>query len=207
MPTLSPITGFLNWYVAGQFYVDANGNAFDVGYFTHIQGIDQALFQNPDQGPSPGTAHFTFSAIDDPFVGSSFYSGSLKMTSYPSGTWKMYLKKVPGANYDSPISFSTDSDGKSPKDSDDIQWIATFKRPANMTGVNSGATTNSILSFELIDSQVFTFGEGKNQQEYDPKELFGSGVTQSAIGSTTLLPPLPEYPTISAFFASAVQNG
>lgn len=190
------LPGKIAWYITGRFYINAKGEAFDVGYFSHIQSITGSPFSNPDT-PGEATAYFTFSAMNDAFTGQAFYNNDLKMTTYPEGQWAMYYNPKPSGNFADPASFS-------PKGA---QLIATFKRPDGMTGMGLNGTAVSILSFELLSSTDFVFGTGKKAKTYNMGDLVPNGVTQFGFGNTAALPPLEAYPTVTAFSASALAIG
>ena len=189
----SILPGKIAWFVTGRFYFDENGAGFDAGYFSHIQGISGSLFAGGGS-PSEQTAMFTFSAIDDPFSGTAFSNGDLNMTYYPKGTWKMYYNESPKGNWDDPSSFSPAK----------AKHIATFQRPDNMTGIHLASSVVSILSFKLIESNPFDFGKKK---DLNLKTLVPNGVSQFGFANPITLDPLPKYPTVSTFSASAIAVG
>ena len=185
-----PLPGQVAWYATGQFYVNSNGNAFDVGYFPFIAGLDVPFFSDSDY-PSPAKAHFTFSAIEDPFSGQKFANGGVNLTTYPPGSWKMYLNRNPGADFQWPETFSND----------EAEHIATFRRETSTSAAAIGTLGQSVLTFSLIWSKTVSFGK----KEVDIKALFPNGVTQLGFADGTPLPPVPEYPSVSAFFGSALK--
>lgn len=183
--------GEIVWYVAGQFYADEQGRAFDVGFFTSIKGIDGPFFK--DAIPlDPATAYFTFSAIDNPFTGVEGKIGKIPIMEYPKGDWKLFLKTKPGADFTYPASFS-----------EDAEHIATFRREVSAVSASIHVLSASILSFRLIWSKPFTF----HDKSYDIKNLVPHGVTQVGDGEKTSLPPVPHYPSVSAFIGSAFAIG
>jgi len=184
-------TGEVAWYVAGQFYIDSNGQAFDCGYFTSINGIEGAFFEG-DIPLNAAKAYFTFSAMEQPFTGTKSYSGTIPMTQYTKGDWKLYLKNVPGADYQWPQTFS-----------ENATHIATFHRGIDALGDSVGWVGTSVLSFKLVWSVPFEF----NQQTYDFKDLIPHGVTQFGSSDGQALPATPQYPTVTAFVGSAIALG
>jgi len=73
----------------------------------------------------------------------------------------------------------------------------------NSPGANPDLTASlSLLTFELKESWDFNW-RGKS---YNLKDLFPGSVTQLGFSSPSILTPLPKYPSIKAFTASAMKN-
>jgi len=111
---------------------------------------------------------------------------------YPEGNWKLFLKTKPAADFTYPASFSNDA-----------EHIATFRREVSAVSASINTLSTSVISFRLTWSKPFTF----HDKPYDIKDLIPHGATQIGNGEKTLLPPVPNYPSVSAFMGSAFAIG
>ena len=178
-------TGQVAWYVTGRFYVDAQKNAFDAGYFPIIKGIDAPFFKGATTHDET-TAHFTFSA--EKFTATSVSNGDVSMGIYPPGDWHLYYNPTPSGDFSAPDTFSQG------------QKIATFRREGSTSGIAIGSASVSVLTFGLEHSSPFAVGG----VTYDMKDLIPNGVTQVGYGSGSLQPGLPDYPEIQCFGGTAL---
>ncbi len=176
------------WYVVGRFYINSESEAFDAGYFSYIDGLKGPFFQGSDKNES--TAFFTFYA--DKFTSTAIQNGNVSTSLTPPGNWSMYLNHHPDGSWGKPSSFKGSQQQK----------IATWSRANTSMSTTVGVTSLSLLTFNLKESWDFEW-QGKI---YNIREIIPHDVTQLGFGSAELLDPLPKYPTIKAFGASAMLN-
>jgi len=181
-------TGQVVWYVMGRFYINAKNEAFDAGYFPFIDGLDGPFFKGDSENKS--TAFFTFYA--DKFTPTAIQNGNLSTSLTPPGDWGMYLKHAPNGNWGNPRSFRGTKQQK----------IATWSRINTSMSTTVGVTSLSLLTFNLKETWDFEW-KGKL---YNLRNILPYNVTQLGFGSPELLDPLPKYPLIKAFSASAMLN-
>lgn len=183
------LPGEVAWYVTGRFYVTEDGSILDVGYFLHLQGISDPLFQGNE--PGEATAFLTFAA--EPFQAQKLTNGDLTLGLDAVGEFGIYLNRAPGASFDNPASFAAGEE------------IARFRRVSMVVGttVGSAGVSVNLFSAELISSQAFELGG----ERYDLRELIPHGVTQSGTASTTALPAPAGYTTTVPFVGSAFAIG
>lgn len=183
------------WYVTGRFYTTADKTTQDLGYFLHLQGIEGHLF---DGEPSEQTAWFTFRSA--PFKARPVTNGDLSMGLDTTGDFTLYLKRKPGASFDTLDSFS------------DGDPIATFRRVSVVTGTTlnapQGQTTSALLTFNvftaaLIWSKEFEFRGAR----YDLKQLLPYGITQWGDASPTPIAPPQGFAQCFAFVGSSIAIG
>ena len=80
-------TSEIVWYVTGRFYAPENSTAVaDYGYFLHVTGIAEPLFQGEIGATS---AHLTFAA--QPFVPGGVGNDALAIGLDPVGEFSIYL--------------------------------------------------------------------------------------------------------------------
>ncbi|HET7434225.1 MAG TPA: hypothetical protein VFN10_05870 [Thermoanaerobaculia bacterium] len=187
-------TGEVVWYVTGRFYSTTSTPAklLDVGYFLHLQGIDAPLFA--DKQRSESTAFFTFAA--EPFTAPSISNGGLDVGLDARGTFRLYLRDVPRASFDDPMSFAQGV------------CIGTFERvaivPTVKVGISSSATLlSNVFTARLVASQRFRF----TGVEYDLADLIGFGITQWGTAATETLTPPAGYGAVVPFVGSAIRVG
>lgn len=183
-------TAEIVWYVTGRFYSTAT-QLLDVGYFLHLQGITEPLF---DREISERTAWFTFAA--EPFTSPEIDNGGLKIGLDKKGTFSLYLRDAPGASFDEPASFSSGL------------CIGTFARVAIVPTVKIGTSSSetllaNVFTAQLVSSVPFEFGGNR----YDLRELIGYGVTQWGTAATEPLTAPEGYSSVVPFVGSAVRTG
>ena len=182
------------WYVTGRFYAtiptsNEPSQLLDVGYFLHLQGIAEHLFNGEI---SEKKAWFTFAA--EPFSAPSINNGDLEIGIDLRGRFSVFLRDTPGATFDDPNSFRS---GK---------CIGTFDRvaivPTVKIGVSSSMTIlSNVFTARLVSSIPFQFGGTL----YDLRDLIGYGVTQWGTAATEpVLAPIG-YAAVVPFVGSAVR--
>lgn len=196
MPTAA--TSEVVWYVTGRFYAPENSKAVaDYGYFLHVTGIAEPLFQGTIV--SEASAHLTFAA--QPFVPCGTSNDALAIGLDPVGEFSVYLQRTPAGNFDAPSSFAQG------------ERIATFRRVGLVVGttLEHGAAPkqkpligSNVFSARLIDSRPFDFGEGR----YDFADIVGNGITQFGFAASAGVQPPPSgYQGVVAFTGSAIRMG
>src|SRR5438445_8678001 len=111
-------TSEIVWYVTGRFYAPDNSSSVaDYGYFLHITGIAESLFQG---AINETNAYLTFAA--QPFVASGASNDALAIGIDPVGEFFVYLQRTPVGNFDVPSSFAQG------------ERIATFRRIGLVVG-------------------------------------------------------------------------
>ncbi|MFL5344061.1 MAG: hypothetical protein ACJ8AT_04675 [Hyalangium sp.] len=181
------------WYVTGRFYTAPDKTTQDLGYFLHLQGIAGELFHG---APSEQTACFTFRSA--PFRARPVTNGPLSLGLDSTGEFTLYLKRHPGASFDTPDSFS------------DGEPIATFRRVSVVMGTtlsapstSGGLLTLNVFTAALIRSREFEF----RGVRYDLKHLLPHGITQWGDASPTPLPAPQGFEQSFAFVGSAIAVG
>lgn len=172
------------WYVTGRFYASGE-SLLDVGYFLHIQGIGEKLF---DGARSESTALFTFSAT--PFTARTVSNGGLDLGIDERGTFSIFLRDAGGASFDDPRSFAA---GK---------CIATFERLAIVPTVKTTTVLMNVFTARLVSSEPFEFAG----ERYDFSEL-APAITQWGTAVTEPLTPPENYSAVVPFAGSAVRAG
>ncbi|KRA79689.1 hypothetical protein ASD78_19110 [Lysobacter sp. Root667] len=186
--------GELAWYVTGRFYLANDNTLADYGYFLHLSGIDNDLF-NGERGET--TAHFTFAAR--PFVARSASNGALQLGLDPIGEFSVFLQREPMGNFDDPGSFAQG------------ECIATLRRTGMVVGttVEQGITTptpvmaTNVFSARLLESRPFEFGG----RRYDLAQVLGAGVTQFGTAAGTPATTPAGYQLAVPFTGSALALG
>ena len=176
--------------MTGRFYSTAT-TLLDVGYFLHLQGISERLF---DGETSERTAWFTFAA--EPFTSPEIVNGGLKIGLDKTGTFSLYLRETPGASFDDPASFASGV------------CIGTFARVAIVPTVKIASSASetllaNVFTAQLVSSVPFEFGGTR----YDLRELIGYGVTQWGTAATEPLTAPAGYSAVVPFVGSAVRTG
>ncbi len=101
-----PITpGRVAWYVTGRFYLDEQGQLQDLGYFLHLEGVRDALFNDGPIGEA--TARLTFRSA--PFDAQTVTNGNISIGLDVKGDFSVYLNPAGGGDFDDPDSFSRGS--------------------------------------------------------------------------------------------------
>lgn len=191
---LAAATSEVVWYVTGRFYAPENSKAVaDYGYFLHVTGIAEPLFQGAII--SETSAHLTFAA--QPFVPCGTSNDALAIGLDPVGEFSVYLQRTPAGNFDAPSSFAQG------------ERIATFRRVGLVVGttLEQGAAPligSNVFSARLIESHPFDLGAGR----YDFADLVGSGITQFGFAASAGVHPSPAgYKSVVAFTGSAIRMG
>jgi hypothetical protein len=154
-------TGEVVWYVTGRFFA-VGSQLQDVGYFLHLQGIGEPLF---DGKRSESTALLTFSAA--PFSSPDLANGSITIGLDARGSFSIFLRDRGGASFDDPASFAGG------------RCIGTFERvaivPTTKIAVSATETMlSNVFTARLVSSVPFELGGSR----YDLRDLIGYGVTQ-----------------------------
>ena len=195
MPTAA--TSEIVWYVTGRFYAPDNSSLVaDYGYFLHVTGIAEPLFQG---AINETNAYLTFAA--QPFLAGSASNDALAIGLDPVGEFSVYLQRTPVGNFDVPSSFAQG------------ECIATFRRIGLVVGttLKSGPAQkqkpligSNVFSARLIESRPFDLGAGR----YDFADIVGSGVTQFGFAASAGVQPPPSgYQSVVAFTGSAIRLG
>jgi len=182
------------WHATGRFYstvANAHGHSklLDVGYFLHIQGISQPLF---DGEISERTARFTFAA--EPFTAPTITNGGLNIGLDFDGIFSLFLRDSIGASFDDPASFAIG------------RCIGTFKRvaivPTVKVGMSSSETLlSNVFSARLVSSVPFHFAG----TQYDLRDLIGFGITQWGTAATQPLSAPSGYSSVVPFVGTAIR--
>ena len=187
------------WYVTGRFYAPDNSTAVaDYGYFLHVAGIAEPLFQGKI---SETSAHLTFAAKPFVPVHGGVNNDALAIGLDPVGEFSVYLQRTPAGNFDTPSSFAQG------------ERIATFRRIGLVVGTTLERGTaptqkpligSNVFSARLIESRSFDFGTGR----YDFADIVGHGVTQFGFAASAgVQPPPAGYESVVAFTGSAIRLG
>ena len=190
-------TSEIVWYVTGRFYAPENSTAVaDYGYFLHVTGIAEPLFQGAIRETS---AHLTFAA--KPFVPHGASNDALAIGLDPVGEFSVYLQRTPAGNFDTPLSFAQG------------ECVATFRRVGLVVGttLERGAAAkpkpligSNVFSARLIESRPFELGAGR----YDFADIVGNGITQFGFAASAgVQPPPAGYQDVVAFTGSAIRLG
>lgn len=177
------------WYVTGRFYASQSNTLEDVGYFLHLQGIDDPLFDGP---VSEATALLTFAS--EQFSASTVTNGGLNIGLDAKGAFSIFLREKGGASFDDPRSFAAG------------QCIATFERTAivSTAGIPETSTftlSTNVFTARLASSEPFELGGAR----YDFRDLIGFGITQWGIAATEPLTPPAGYVAVVPFVGSAIR--
>jgi hypothetical protein len=187
------------WYATGRFYSTVanthdHSRLLDVGYFLHIQGISQPLFDGEISERSERTARFTFAA--EPFTAPTITNGGLNIGLDSEGIFSLFLRDSVGASFDDPASFATG------------RCIGTFKRvavvPTVKVGMSSSETLlSNVFSARLVSSVPFHFAG----TQYDLRDLIGFGITQWGTAATEPLSAPSGYSSVVPFVGTAIRVG
>lgn len=185
------------WYVTGRFYESGEGQDAkleDVGYFLHLTGVHEPLFNDRPKGEA--TAILTFRS--EPFEAKSVTNGNVSIGLDMVGKFSLYFNPEGGASFDDPASFSRGT------------CIATFQRASVVLGetisspiLGGLAIAMNVFTADLVASTPFEL----NGVRYDLADLLPGGVTQWGTASASPLATFAPYTRIVAFTGSAIAAG
>ena len=146
------------WNVEGQFYQLDNGQYYDAGFFTYIQGIPDKFLSLVPQ----------IAFVAEPFNASTNTNGNLTILSFPAGQFSVFKVPPLPPSFEKPESWlGLDNP------------IATYQRNSTSFAALTSSSGFTTLTFDLIDSRDFTL----DGNIYSWNELMGKSVTQNGFSA------------------------